>query len=126
MDTIQKGNIKQIQAISLYTPNLEQSMAFYKNTFGASELFRSNQTDGSNMVGLSFIDGNTEFVLHDSESLKEPDIEVLVENVKEFYHAHIENEYIDWIQTPIEKPFGGHLAVMRSRIDDIVLIVVGS
>jgi catechol 2,3-dioxygenase-like lactoylglutathione lyase family enzyme len=126
MDTVQKGKIKQIQAISLYTPNLEQSVEFYKNTFGANELFRSNQTDGSNMVGLSFIDGNTEFVLHNSKKFKEPDIEVLVENVKDFYHTHQENENIDWIQIPIAKPFGGHLAVMRTKADDIVLIVVGS
>ncbi|GIN84800.1 glyoxalase [Heyndrickxia sporothermodurans] len=121
-----KGNIKQIQAVSLYTPNLEQSVEFYKITFGASELFRSNQTDGSKMIGLSFADGNTEFVLHDSENLKEPDIEVLVEDVKEFYNSHRENENIHWIQSPIEKPYGGHLAVMRTIVDDIVLIIVGS
>lgn len=121
-----KGNIKQIQAISLYSPNLEQSVEFYKTTFGANELFRSNQTDGSAMVGLAFGDGNTEFVLHDSENLKEPDIEVLVEDVKEFYNTHKENDNIHWIQTPIEKPFGGHLAVMRTIADDIVLVIVGS
>ena len=120
-----KGAIKHIQAVSLYTPNLEQSVEFYKNTFGASELFRSNQTDGSKMVGLSFANGKTEFVLHDSENFKDPDIEVFVEDVKEFYHAHKENPNIHWIQTPIEKPFGGHLAVMRTIADDIVLIVVG-
>ncbi|WP_047985776.1 VOC family protein [Ornithinibacillus californiensis] len=120
-----KGNIRQIQAISLYTPDIEQSVEFYKNTFGASELFRSNQTDGSNMVGLSFADGDTEFVLHDSEKLKEPDIEVYVDDVNEFYHTHEENSNIHWIQPPIKKPFGGHLAVMRTMADDIVLIIVG-
>ena len=120
-----KGAIKHIQAVSLYTPNLEQSVEFYKTTFGASELFRSNQTDGSKMVGLSFANGNTEFVLHDSENFKDPDIEVFVEDVKEFYHAHKENQNIHWIQPPIEKPFGGHLAVMRTIADNIVLIVVG-
>ncbi|RPF50707.1 VOC family protein [Aquisalibacillus elongatus] len=121
-----KGNIKLIQAVSLFTPDLEASVDFYKNTFGANELFRSKQTDGSNMVGLSFAEGKTEFVLHDSENLKEPDIEVLVEDVREFYNTHKYNENIDWIQTPIEKPFGGHLAVMRTIADDIVLIIVGS
>ncbi|GGA67764.1 hypothetical protein [Ornithinibacillus halotolerans] len=89
-------------------------------------MFQSNQIDGSNMVGLTFIDGGAEFVLHDSEQFKDPDIEVLVEDVKDFYQTHQENEKIHWIQTPIEKPFGGHLAVMRSKVDNIVLIVVGN
>lgn len=120
-----QGNIKLIQAISLYTPNLDESVDFYKSTFGATEMFRSNQIDGSNMVGLTFTDGKTEFVLHDSEQLKEPDIEVLVEDVRDFYQVHKENENIDWIQPPVEKPYGGHLAVMRTISDDIVLIVVG-
>lgn len=123
--TTKKGNIKLIQAVSLFTPNLDQSVDFYKSTFGATEMFRSNQTDGSNMVGLQFANGETEFVLHDSENLKEPDIEVLVDDVKDFYHNHKSNENIHWIQPPIEKPFGGHLAVMRTIADDIVLIVVG-
>lgn len=125
MPSNQKGKIKQIQAVSLFTPNLDESVDFYKKTFGAQEVFRSNQTDGSHMVGLTFADGNTEFVLHDSENLKEPDIEVLVDDVRDFYQTHKSNGNIHWIQPPIEKPFGGHLAVMRTIADDIVLIVVG-
>lgn len=125
MTSSSKGKIKLIQAVSLFTPNLDFSVDFYKNTFGAAELFRSQQTNGSNMVGLSFADGNTEFVLHDSEEWKEPDIEVLVEDVRDFYNTHKENENIHWIQSPIEKPYGGHLAVMRTIADDIVLIIVG-
>lgn len=41
-----------------------------------------------------------------------------------FYDSHKNDSNKEWIQTPVTKPFGGHLAIMRSISDDIVLVIV--
>lgn len=119
--------IRKMECAALYTANIEESVAFY-TAIGLKEswtITRPLPNGGPwTIVGLSFPDErSSELVLQNNPELKEIDIELLVDDVRETYAKLQERTDIHWIREPFPTE-SGHVAVMEAP-DHNVFVLVG-
>jgi len=75
------AKLLKIDNIMFYVKDLEKAAKFYEESFGLKRAWRD---DKKKMIGFIFDQSDSEIVLHNDDSLPNPDFSFLVENVEDF------------------------------------------
>ncbi|MDP5272897.1 VOC family protein [Chengkuizengella axinellae] len=118
---------KKLECAAIYTGEIQKSIDFYKS-LGLKQNWKiERDLDNGNiwtMVGLKFPDEkSSELVLQNNPEIKETDIEILVDDVRQTYQDLSPNRDINWIKEPFSTE-SGHVAVMEAP-DKNVFVLVG-
>lgn len=119
--------LKKLECAALYTAKIEESVQFYTE-LGLKEHWRINRPLVNDqmwtIVGLKFPEEqSSELVLQNNPELKEVDIEICVDDVRETHRNLSEHQDIRWIREPFATE-SGHVAVMEAP-DGNVFVLVG-
>ncbi|MCX5493892.1 hypothetical protein OSH11_04185 [Kaistia dalseonensis] len=118
---------KKIECVSIYTPDIEASAAFYGGLglVAAWRIERPLAGGGTaTLLGLRFPDSaSSELVLSDNADVKLTEIEILVDDVHDAYVRLSEDQRVGWIREPFATE-SGHVAVMTAP-DGNVFVLVG-
>ena len=118
---------KKMECACLYTPDIVKSVDFYK-TQGLTEIYREERVNRSGtgwvLVGLRFHQGGSDIFLQDNPELKETDIEIVVDDVREKCADLLRQFPID--ASIVVEPFAagaGTIAVVRVPGETVVVLV---
>lgn len=126
---MQGGNpiFKQMECACLYTPDIVKSVDFYKSQ-GLTEIYRDERINrsgtGWELVGLRFPEGGSDIFLQNNPELKETDVEIVVDDVREKC-SELTKQYPD-DTTIIVEPFSagaGTIAVVSIPGETVVVLV---
>lgn len=115
----------RIECVAIYTENIEKSIEFYQSLGFKNiwDIFQDGQKKWR-LIGMSYRDGNSQFVLKNNPNHNFAETEVVVEDVMDTYEQMKTNTEVEWIQTPFSNPNGGHVVVMKAP-DKNVFVLVG-
>lgn len=79
------AKLLKIDNIMFYVKDLDRAAKFYEESLG---LKRAWADSGKKMIGFVFEQSDSEIVIHNDDSLPNPDFSFLVENVEDFCRAY--------------------------------------
>ncbi|RXZ00605.1 VOC family protein [Fictibacillus sp. S7] len=102
----------------LYYPvtNLEDSLAFYRNTFGFEEAWR----EGEHTVALVLPNSDVRMLIEEDEQELSAGGVFLVDSVDAFYKEH--KEYMTFVKEPLDIPLGRY-AICRDISGNCLRII---
>lgn len=117
---------KRIECVAIYTNDLEKSLTFYQS-MGLTKVWEVYQDEEErwSLVGMRFPDGDSELVLKTNPNLQFAEVEIVVDDVMDYYEMVKNNSEIEWIRTPFPNSLGGYVAVMKAP-DGNVFVLVGN
>lgn len=119
---------KKLECVCIYTKEIEKSLEFY-TSLGLLEAWKIDRILENNvewkLIGLKFPQSDSsELVLSNNPEIRFSEVEILVDDVRDFYNIFSKNDEIMWLKTPF-KTESGHVAVMEAP-DGNVFVLVGS
>lgn len=84
------NSLRKIDSIMFRVNNLENAVKYYQEALGLIKVW---EDAARKMVGLIFPDSDSEIVLHQDPSIKNPDFSFLVNNVTEFCEEYKKKGY---------------------------------
>ena len=115
----------KIECVAIYTEDIEKSVKFYQS-LGLVKNWETFQDEDKRwkLIGMKFLDGNSELVLKNNPDLNFAEIEIVCEDVQKTYETLKSNPEVKWIRTPFPNHLGGYVAVLQAP-DENVFVLVG-